>query len=220
EVTQHLREPSHRPVAVDHRPVAPAAAHRRLQPADLLLAELDRVEALARDLLGDPTRLSKGMPDAGKELGMLLDEELRAVVAAVLLVAEDDENHVARQLELASRSTQERRDVHRDGAFHVDGAASPNFPCDQIAAERGPCPGLARGRHDVDVTLEEERPALSLAVETCDEIRASRIFCIEPALDPSLSEQAAHELDALRFVAGRVRRVEPDQTLEELDGGH
>ena len=91
-------------------------------------------------------------------------------------------------------------------------------PPDQIAAERRPCPGLARGRDDVDVALEEERPALSLAVEACDEIRASRIFCIEPALDPRLLEQAAHELDALGFVPGRVRRVEPDQALEELDG--
>src|SRR5580765_363864 len=218
EVTQHLRESSHRPVAVDHGPVAAAAADRRLQPADLLLAELDRVEALARDLPGDPARFSKGMPDAGEKLGMLLDEELRAVVAAVLLVAEDDEDHVSRQLELASCRAQKRRDVHRDGALHVDGAASPNFPRDQIAAERRPCPGLARGGDDVDVPLEEERPTLSLAVETCDEIRASRIFCIEPALDPRLLEQAAHELDALAFVPGRVRRVEPDQALEELDG--
>src|SRR5580765_7267263 len=130
------------------------------------------------------------MPDAGEELGMLLDEELGAVVAAVLLVAEDDEDHVSRQLELAPRRAQERRDVHRDGALHVDGAASPDLPVYQVAAERRPCPGLARGRDDVDVALEEKRPALPLAAEACDQIRASRILCIEPALDSRVLEQA------------------------------
>src|SRR4029077_15405217 len=103
-----------------------------LEPADLLLAELDRVEALACDLLGDPARLSERMPDAGEELGMLLDEELRAVVAAVLLVTEDDEDHVSRQLELAPCRPQERRDVHRDGALHLERAASPDLAVHQV----------------------------------------------------------------------------------------
>ena len=138
---------------MDHGAVAARAADRRLEPADLLFAELDRIEALPCDHLGDPAGLAERVTDAREELGVFLDEELRTEVAAVLLVAEHDEDHVARQLHLARGGAEERRDEHRDRTFHVDRAAPPDLAVDELPSERRPLPILAAGRDDVDVAL-------------------------------------------------------------------
>src|SRR4029079_8926217 len=98
-VARQPPERGHRPSAVDHGAVAARTADRRLEPADLLFAELDRIEALPRDHLGDPAGLAERVTDSREDLGVFLDEELRTEVAAVLLVAEHDEDHVARQLQ-------------------------------------------------------------------------------------------------------------------------
>ena len=98
-------------------------------------------------------------------------------------------------------------------------AASPDVSVDELAAERRPRPVLARGRDDVDVALEEERRALSRCREGARRDSAAPDLLHRVRLStPASSSRLADELDALGFVPGRVRRVEPDQALEELDG--
>jgi hypothetical protein len=55
------------------------------------------------------------------------------------------------------RGAQERGHHHRDAAFHVERAASPDPPVDELAAERLARPILSGRRHDVHVTLQQER---------------------------------------------------------------
>ena len=151
---------------------------------------------------------------------MLLDEEARAELAAVLLVGEDDQHEVARELHALALRAQERAHEHRDAALHVERAAPPDVAVDELAGERRVRPGLSRRRDDVDVSLEEERLRVA-ARESRDEVRPRRVLRVELRLAARLLEQRLDELDARALVSGRVRRVEPDQLLQELgDGQH
>src|SRR2546422_4279596 len=174
QVVQHPREPGHRAVAVDHGAVAARAADGRFQPADLLLAELDRIEALPCDDLGDTSGLAERVADALEELGVFLDEELRTEIASVLLVAEHDENHVAGKLQLSLSRAYEGRDEHRDRAFHVDGAATPDLPVDEISSEWRSLPLLAGSRDHVDVALQQERWADAGTLQAGAQVRPGR----------------------------------------------
>jgi len=158
--------------------------------------------------------------DALEELRVFLDEELRPEVAAVLLVAEHNQDQVTRQLQLPTRRTQEGGDVHRDGAFHVDGAAAPHLSVHEVSSEWRSLPLLAGGRDHVDVALQQERRAVACASKPGAEVRPIRLLGIGLRLAARLFQQVPDEADALGFVPRRVRRVESDQLLEELDWCH
>ena len=66
----------------------------------------------------------------------------------------------------------------------------------------------------------QQRRALASAANARDEVRPGRIPGIRLRLAARAFEEAPHEGDAVGFVARRVRRVEPDQLLEELGGSH
>ena len=74
-------------------------------------------------------------------------------------------------------------------------------------------------------SLERLRDELKLkihlaAADARDEVRPSGIPGIRLRLAAGLFEDASDEGNAARLVAGRVRRVEPDQLLQELCGSH
>jgi hypothetical protein len=75
---------------------------------------------------------------------------------------------------------------------------------------------LQRGRDDVDVTLEQERRRVA-AGQAAEEIRPAGLQLVRLRLAAHLLELRLDERHARRLVAGRVRRVEPNQLLEELD---
>ena len=60
-----------------NRAVAAGAADRRPRPADLLLGDLDRVEAPAGDVRREAAELADPVADALEQLGVALDEEAR-----------------------------------------------------------------------------------------------------------------------------------------------
>ena len=146
---------------------------------------------------------------------MLLDEEARAEVAARLLVGEDDEDEVARQRDVLAPGAQERVDEHRDAALHVERAAAPDVAVLEPPLERRMRPVLSGGRDDVDVALEQQRRRTASG-EPADEVGPRRVLRVDRRLAAGLLQLRADELDARGLVPGRVRRVEPDQLLQEL----
>jgi hypothetical protein len=62
---------------------------------------------------------------------------------------------------------------------------------------------------------ERERRAVTAPANACDEVRALGRARVESALDACCLEMVAEELGGERLVAGRVRRVETDELLEE-----
>ncbi len=215
EVGEEAAEPGDGAAAVDHRAVAAGPSNRRLQPADLLLGHLDRIEALAAHLEREAAELAERVAHAREQLRVLLDEVARAEVAAGLLVGEDDEHEVAGELGALPLRAHEGADEHRDARLHVERAAAPDVAVLEPALERRVRPVLAGGRDDVDVPLEQERRRVA-AGEAADEVRPAGLLLVELRLAARVLELRAEELDARRFVAGRVRRVEPDQLLQEL----
>ena len=105
---------------------------------------------------------------------------------------------------------------HRDAGLHVERAAAPDLAVRELSVERRPRPLLAGGRDDVHVPLEEERRGAALALEARDQVRPRRILRVGLRLEADGLELLPHEADAGRLVAGRVRRVEPQQLLQEL----
>src|SRR5205823_6302723 len=99
----------------------------------------------------------------------------------------------------------------------VDGAAAPDVAVDELAAEGRACPVLARRRDDVHVSLQQQRWPVA-AYEASHEVRAAGRLRVELGLDAGVLEQPADELDAVRLVARRIRRIEADQALEKLAG--
>ena len=91
-------------------------------------------------------------------------------------------------------------------------------PSTRSPPKGGRCHAWPRGRDDVDVALQQERRAVACALEPGDEVRPGRILRVGLRLAARLFEEVPDEADALRFVPRRVRGVEPDQLLEELDG--
>ena len=69
-----------RGTVVRRDPAGPA--YGRLDGAHPLLGHLDRVEAVACDVEGDPADLAERMANAGERFGMLLREELRAEISS------------------------------------------------------------------------------------------------------------------------------------------
>jgi hypothetical protein len=77
---------------------------------------------------------------------------------------------------------------------------------------------LARiGRHHVYVAIEEERRSFPSARNARDKVGPLGLKRHVAMLDSGVLEQATDELDAGSLVARRIRRIEPDERLEQLD---
>ena len=90
----------------------------------------------------EAAELAERVAHPREQLRVLLDEEARAEVAAVLLVGEDDEDEVAGQRDVLPLRAQEGVDEHRDAALHVERAAAPDVAVDEPALERRVRPRL------------------------------------------------------------------------------
>ena len=153
---------------------------------------------------------------------MLLRQELRAEVAAGLLVGDHGEHEATGWDATLRLRPQKSGDHHRHAALHVDCASAPDHAVDDFSAEGRMRPLLAGSRDDVDVAVQEQRSAAVLSTEARDEIRPIGGARVELALHPGGRQQPADVLDALALGARRVRRVEAKQVAQQLDrvGNH
>ena len=146
---------------------------------------------------------------------MLAHEPLQPEVVADLLVRGRGEDQVAGRLEALARERRQRDRVRRDLPLHVERTSTPDLAVAQLAAERVRVPLRRVGEHDVRVREERERGAAVRPAHPRDEVRPVGHVRVQLALDPRLVEVRAQELRGGRLVAGRIRRVDADQLLEE-----
>src|SRR5262249_5880185 len=142
-------------------------------------------------------------------------EPLQPEPGADLLVGGGDEDQVARAAPALSREGRYGDRARRHLALHVESAAAPHLAVDELAPERVALPLARVGEADVGGGGARERRAATAPADPRDEVRALGRARVEGALDASRLEMVAQELGGERLVAGRVRRVEPDQLLKE-----
>jgi hypothetical protein len=79
-------------------------------------------------------------------------------------------------------------------------------------------PLIRTGGDNIYVAVKEQWRSLTTARETGHEIRALRVTRQQSGVDAALFEHSGDELEAGALVARWVRRVEPDEVLQKLDG--
>jgi len=65
------------------------------------------------------------------------------------------------------------------------------------------------------VAVEEEGRSGAAAAEPRDQVRAFRLARVDAGLEAGVAQEALDERDAFALVAGRVGRVEAEETLEK-----
>ena len=124
-----------RVVFARHRAVTGAAGGAQLHPHRALLGDLDGIDDAPVHAHREAARFAERELGA-HELGMVVDEPARAVVAARLLVGDAGEDDVALERQaLALEARDDERGHHRH-VLHVDGAAAPQVAVVDLAAER------------------------------------------------------------------------------------
>src|SRR5439155_24944143 len=93
---------------------------------------------------------------------------------------------------------------------------APDVVVVDLGRERVVLPRLTGRRDDVDVAVEEEGRSGAAAAGTRDQVRAFRLARVDAGLEAGVAQEALDERDAFALVAGRVGRVEADETLEKL----
>ena len=125
-----------------------------------------------------------------------------------------DDEQVTRERDPLTHEGGER---DRSGSYlvlHVERAATPDLPVDEIPRPRVAIPLRGIREHRIRVAEERQRrpvPALDPGDEICP-LRHSRV---ELGLDPVRPEVVAQQLGRLGLVPRRVDRVEPEERLEE-----
>jgi hypothetical protein len=161
---------------------------------------------LAQDVLG------------AHEVGVPLAQEERPVARPRLFVGDAGEDHVAPQPGARPLQQHERHQRHRDHVLHVDRAAAPDVAALFDRRERIVLPALALGRHDVEVAVEQERPALALAAQPRHHAGAPRIALDDRVLDALGLEHARDVVGRGALVARGVGRVNSQERLEMTHG--
>ena len=133
-----------------------------------------------------------------------------------LLVGGGDEDHVAGAAPAFARERRERDGGRSHLALHVECAAAPDLVADQLGPERVVLPCGRVGEHDVGMREERERRPVTGAAKPCDEVCTLGHTREELALDPRRLEVVAQQLRRQGLVAGRVRRIDADEPLEQL----
>ena len=119
--------------------------------------------------------LADGVAHVREALRVLLDEILRAVRAADLLVGDDDQQHVARRSIALGVGAQHSGGHHSDGALVVQRAAPPDHAVGDLGVERRMRPRLILGAHHVDMGFQHQRRGLTAPSQTCDEIETALV---------------------------------------------
>ena len=196
--------------------MAAAPPDPQLERGAHLLRRRTEVEHLAAELDAVAGALVDGEVRADC-VRVLLDEPLQAEAVADLLVGGGDEDQVARAAPPCAGERRERDRGRGDLALHVERPTPPDLVADQLATERVTLP-LARIRqHDVGVREQGKRRAVAAPGDARDEVRPLRHARVQPAFDARSLEVVAQHLGCERLVAGRVRRVEADQLLQERE---
>ena len=153
----------------------------------------------------------------GEEIGVVVDEVVRAQASAGLLVGDEGKHDVARWLTSGASPVAHQGKHHRVHVLHVDGAASPDEVVD-LPAERVDGPLIRVGRDDVEVPVDQKRVAAGVgAFNASDRRRASRGGLNNLRGDPDLVQFRGHPLGGWAFRVCGVGRVDPDQVAEQLD---
>ena len=198
-------------------PAACGEAH----PGHPLLGGLDQVDPASAHGRREPADLADGLGAVGEPVGVLLDEDLRAVAPARLLVGGEAEHHLAVRGRIGRRAGAHDAEQHRVEVLHVDRAAAPDLAVLDLAGERVDLPVRRLGGYDVEVAVEQQgRPAVATAPARHD-VGPPRPALDDLGLDADLVEQRGDVLGRLalpRTVVGAVvGRVDPDEVLAQLD---
>ncbi len=197
-----------------------------LEAMEALLGDLDRVEAPRSYLDAD----AAGFGQAGiglEEPRFVVDDPGDAPVAACLLVGGAGEDDVASQAgdRVAGRieacggclAREPKHDLQFHGrhALHVHGAATVDVAVGDLAREGVVRPSLRVGRHDIEVSQEEERaPARAVAPEACDDVAAAWIRLQHDRLEARSHKHLGQVARGQDLVARRVHGLESDECLE------
>ncbi len=113
------------------------ALGRQPHPGDALLGRLDEIEP-ARVVDGDaePADLADRLGAPLEQLRVLVDQPVRAVRAAGLLVGDERQHDVPRRAAALAEPLPDDREDHRVHVLHVDRAAPPDAAVGDLPAER------------------------------------------------------------------------------------
>ena len=140
------RDPGDGVVGVDHRAVAGAAARRQPHPGHALLGGLDEVDPLPAHGGAEAADLADRLGHAVEVVGVLLDHDLRAVVAPGLLVGGERQHDRPLRHRAGAGARPDDREQHRVEVLHVDRAAAPHEAVLDLAGERVDLPVLGGRR--------------------------------------------------------------------------
>ncbi len=199
-----------------HRCVAGAPEDPQAQRRDPLLADRDRHHAAA---VGELEQLSPALVDreVAAQVRPFTRQPREADVGGVLLlVGLGDEDHVAGRLHAAAGELGERDGPCRDLALHVGGPATDEQPVALDARERVDGPVVGRRRHDVGVAEQHRRGTIP-TLDSGDHVQALGIGADELGLDAGKAQVPGEQLGGNRLAPRRVRRVEADQLLCEVE---
>src|SRR5262245_19753512 len=191
------------------------APHGRTNVTALLFGDLDRVEPPVAQPDGDAAELTEGVLHVFEKPSMLLDEIFGAEHTPLLLVARQNEDHLALSLTVTTGEREHGGDQNRHPSLHVERTSPPYLAVDQIASERRMCPLTRLSGHDIDVAIKQERRSASAAGDPSDEIWATLILRQELRLDTTRPENVGDELETSALVTRRIRRIELDQLTKQ-----
>ena len=157
-----------------------------------------------------------------KTSGWLVDEEVRALRAAGLLVGEEHDDEVARRHGPGAGDVPHAREDHRVHVLHVDRAPPPDAPVALLRREGVDRPVRGVRRDDVEVAMDAQGSSLPVgAGDAHGDAHAARVALEGLGLQTHLSQLVDDVCRGLRLPrtapVAVVRRVDPDQLPAELD---
>ena len=139
------------------RPVSGPALRDQAHPGDALLGGLDEIEPT---VIGQGERkaadLAHALADTVKQVGPVIDDPVRSVLAACLLVRDKEEDQVPLRAHAGPAPRARERDEHGIHVLHVHGSASPDHPVVHFGGEGGHRPIRRARGHDIEVTVQEQ----------------------------------------------------------------
>ena len=217
-----LRRGDNRIVGAERlRRVSGRPAHSELRPVRALLVDHHREAGSGgcRDL--EPARLGQHVVGV-HGVALVLDQPLRAPCAQRLLVGDGEVGERSARLEAGIGKPPERQRHGRGLVEHVDSAAPPDEPVDDLGAEGIAAPPVRVHRHDVGVAHEQERRRLRIAaLDAGHEAAAAGLGLVTLHVEAGTLEVVAEQVDVLgllaRLDAAVVDALVADQVAQEVD---
>ncbi len=218
-----------RVVVVHHRTVSGPPARRQPHPGQALLGGFDQVEAAltavaARHRQREAADLPDGLGDPVEQVRPVVDEPLRPVGAAVLLVGDEREHQIPRRHDAVAFEVPGDGDHHADHVLHVDRAAAPHVAVLDRPGERVHAPVGRFGGDDVEVAVDQQRAAVRVgAGQPGEHVAPPGCSCLDVLGGVAdLAESVAHPFRAVGLALGGRRvtgigGVESDQLADEVD---